>query len=83
MIHPSLSTQDVKLIDFDKKSRLGKDLAKYSSKYKEEPIIYLEVSFPEAYPMAPPFLRVTKPRFQFLTGKALQNECLVSGLLLV
>lgn len=59
---------DVKLIDFDKKSRLGKDLAKYSSKYKEEPIIYLEVSFPEAYPMAPPFLRVTKPRFQFLTG---------------
>ncbi|XP_072013019.1 uncharacterized protein [Amphiura filiformis] len=64
----NLFVWDVKLIDFEKKSRLGKDLAKYSEKYKEEPIIHLEVKFPETYPMSPPFLRVVKPRFKFLTG---------------
>lgn len=26
------------------------------------------MQFPNDYPMAPPFVRVTKPRFKFLTG---------------
>jgi len=33
-----------------------------------QPVIYLEMQFPQDYPMAPPFVRVTKPRFKFLTG---------------
>ena len=28
----------------------------------------MEMSFPEDYPMAPPFVRVIRPKFRFLTG---------------
>ena len=28
----------------------------------------MEMKFPKDYPMSPPFARVVKPRFQFLTG---------------
>jgi ubiquitin-protein ligase len=33
-----------------------------------QPVISLEVIFPQDYPMSPPFVRVVKPRFEFLTG---------------
>ncbi|XP_077983231.1 ubiquitin-conjugating enzyme E2 Q1-like [Glandiceps talaboti] len=59
---------DVQLTDFDPKSRLGKDLQIYSTKYKRPGVISLEMKFPKDYPMAPPFVRVIRPRFRFLTG---------------
>ncbi len=30
--------------------------------------ILMEVSFPPSYPFAPPFCRVIRPRFRFMTG---------------
>lgn len=33
-----------------------------------QPVIELEMKFPKDYPMNPPFVRVIRPRFQFLTG---------------
>ena len=33
-----------------------------------QPVVHLEMKFPKDYPMAPPFVRVIRPRFQFLTG---------------
>ncbi len=29
----------------------------------------MEMEFPPEYPMAPPFVRVVRPRFRFLTGE--------------
>ncbi|XP_071958129.1 uncharacterized protein [Antedon mediterranea] len=59
---------DVLLTDFDSTSRLGSDIMRYAKKYNEEPGIKIEMTFPPGYPMEPPFLRVVKPRFKFLTG---------------
>ena len=60
---------DVKLTDFPEDSLLGKDLLKYANQFKgEEPVVSMEMNFPRDYPMAPPFVRVLKPRFKFLTG---------------
>ncbi|XP_070574815.1 ubiquitin-conjugating enzyme E2 Q1-like [Ptychodera flava] len=59
---------DVKLKDFDPKSKLGKDLKTYATKYKRDEVITLEMKFPKDYPMSPPFVRVLRPRFKFLTG---------------
>ena len=33
-----------------------------------QPVIYMEMEFPPDYPMTPPFVRVLRPRFKFLTG---------------
>ena len=33
-----------------------------------QPVIELEMTFPNEYPMKPPFVRVVRPRFKFLTG---------------
>ncbi|KAK3085847.1 hypothetical protein FSP39_009580 [Pinctada imbricata] len=49
-------------------SRLSKDLEQYAKKYQTDPYIKMEMTFPTDYPMAPPFVRVVKPRFKFLTG---------------
>ena len=35
-----------------------------------QPVVYMEMKFPKEYPMAPPFVRVVRPRFKFLTGKS-------------
>ncbi|CAC5393197.1 UBE2Q [Mytilus coruscus] len=59
---------DIKLKDFPEDSKLGKNLKEYSEKFKREPVIQLEMQFPHDYPMTPPFVRVVRPRFKFLTG---------------
>ncbi|KAL5466769.1 hypothetical protein EMCRGX_G030918 [Ephydatia muelleri] len=59
---------DVELSDFEPKSLLGKDLAAYAHKYRRKPVIEVEMQFPKEYPMFPPFVRVIRPRFKFLTG---------------
>lgn len=33
-----------------------------------QPVVYMELKFPKSYPMEPPFARVIRPRFKFLTG---------------
>ncbi|XP_022082240.1 ubiquitin-conjugating enzyme E2 Q1-like [Acanthaster planci] len=59
---------DVQLTDFDQKSVLGKDLCKYAERFQQKPEVQLEMSFPCDYPMSPPFIRVIRPRFKFLTA---------------
>ncbi|XP_074645730.1 uncharacterized protein LOC141902004 [Tubulanus polymorphus] len=59
---------DVKLTDFPLDSQLGKDLVEYAKRHKREPVVYIEMKFPKEYPMSPPFVRVIRPRFKFLTG---------------
>ncbi|ESO87820.1 hypothetical protein LOTGIDRAFT_234840 [Lottia gigantea] len=64
----NLFVWDVKLTDIPTDSKLGQDLVKYSQKYHQQPVINLEMQFPRDYPFSPPFIRVIRPRFQFLTG---------------
>ncbi|XP_033626521.1 ubiquitin-conjugating enzyme E2 Q1-like isoform X2 [Asterias rubens] len=59
---------DVQLTDFDAGSPLTRDLNRFAAQNKERPELHLEVIFPDDYPMSPPFIRVVKPRFEFLTG---------------
>ncbi|XP_064598982.1 ubiquitin-conjugating enzyme E2 25-like [Liolophura sinensis] len=59
---------DVKLTDIPKDTRLGKDLHAYAVRYNREPVVTMEMKFPSDYPMSPPFVRVIRPRFKFLTG---------------
>lgn len=59
---------DVQLRDIPEDTKLGKDLKLYSAKCKKEPVISMEMQFPGDYPFNPPFLRVIRPRFRFLTG---------------
>jgi len=33
-----------------------------------QPVIEMEMKFPKDYPMNPPFVRIVRPRFRFLTG---------------
>ncbi|WAR12627.1 U2QL1-like protein [Mya arenaria] len=40
------------------------------------PVVYLEMQFPGDYPMSPPFVRVTRPRFKFLTGGSICMQML-------
>lgn len=59
---------DVQLTDFPHNTSLGRDLRDYAKTYHREPVIHMEMRFPEDYPMAPPFVRVIRPTFKFLTG---------------
>ena len=59
---------DVKLTNFPQDSSLGKDLLLYANSFNEEPVVSMEMTFPQDYPMAPPVVRVVKPRLRFLTG---------------
>ncbi|XP_060080666.1 ubiquitin-conjugating enzyme E2 Q2-like [Ylistrum balloti] len=59
---------DVKLKDFPLESKLGRDLQIFADKFKKEPAVYVEMHFPGEYPMKPPFVRILRPRFKFLTG---------------
>lgn len=58
----------IELFNFEKDSLLGKDLEAYAARTGGKPAITMEMKFPSDYPMAPPFVRVVKPRFEFLTG---------------
>ena len=64
---------EVELGDFPSDSLLAKDLQKYTSRErggatKRKPVITMEMKFPKDYPMSPPFVRIIRPRFKFLTG---------------
>jgi len=63
----------VELSDFPSKSLLAKDLFAYSSSTGNKPVVAMEMKFPKDYPMSPPFVRILRPRFKFLTG---MGECL-------
>ncbi|KAL5022647.1 hypothetical protein ScPMuIL_001802 [Solemya velum] len=64
----NLFVWDVQLKDFPDDTRLGKDLRKYATKHKREPVLQLEMQFPGDYPMSPPFVRLIRPRLAFLSG---------------
>ena len=59
---------DVELSDFAKGSLLQKDLEAYAKTTRRKPVVELEMKFPKDYPMNPPFVRILRPRFKFLTG---------------
>ncbi|XP_056008721.1 ubiquitin-conjugating enzyme E2 Q1-like isoform X1 [Ostrea edulis] len=63
----NLFVWDIKLIDIPA-SKLAKDLDAFAKKHNTDACINLEMMFPGDYPMSPPFVRVTTPRFKFLTG---------------
>lgn len=54
---------NVFLFGYDKNDPIGKDMIKYNVKE-----IKMEITFPSSYPLSPPFVRIIKPRFQYLTG---------------
>jgi len=53
----------VAIFDFDKGVPLAQDLQKTKDKK-----IILQIQFPPHYPNNPPYIRVIRPRFQFMTG---------------
>lgn len=63
---------DVELSDFPKGSFLQKDLDSYAKKTGRKAVVEMEMKFPKDYPMNPPFVRILRPRFQFLTGTYIQ-----------
>jgi len=54
---------EIKLFDFDPKDPIAQDMKKMKIKH-----IILNVVFPQNYPFSPPYVRVIRPRFQYLTG---------------
>jgi ubiquitin-protein ligase len=59
----------VKLFGFEKEnSSLHSGLVLYSKKYKTSDSFLLEIYFTSSYPKEPPFVRIVKPRLQYLTG---------------
>lgn len=61
-----LYTWDVSLVDFE--GDMGKDLDKWSKATSQPPHVKLEMTFSSEYPVAPPFIRVLRPRFKFHTA---------------
>ena len=49
-------------------SLLGKDLKRYAERTNRKPVVAMEMKFPGDYPMNPPFVRILRPRFKYLTG---------------
>ncbi len=49
---------------------LAKDLSLYAAHTKRKPVIAMEMKFPKDYPMNPPFVRILRPKFKFLTGES-------------
>ncbi len=58
----------VELSNFPKDTPLAEDLEAYAKKSNRKPVVELEMKFPKDYPMNPPFVRILRPRFKFLTG---------------
>lgn len=67
MVDDNLFEWNVYLSQFDPKDPIAQDLQQClrTGGSKE---VCLKVVFPETYPLAPPFVRVLRPRFQFMTG---------------
>jgi len=59
----SMDTWTIRLFGFDADSNLSQDLMILGLDHVE-----LEMSFPDQYPFAPPFVRVVRPRFKRQTG---------------
>ena len=69
----------MELGDFPPESLLAKDLQRFASRgggAARKPVITMEMKFPKDYPMNPPFVRILRPRFKFLTG---ERECVGGG----
>lgn len=61
---------EVELSDFPPESLLAKDLIRYGSRAGRKPVVTMKMVFPRDYPMNPPFVRIVRPRFKFLTGQS-------------
>ena len=64
----SMEKWTIKLFQFDEDSDLAKDMKVVGISNVE-----LEMTFPDQYPFAPPFVRVTHPRFKERTGHVLNG----------
>jgi len=53
---------------FPSESDLRQELKRFSSQHPSLAAVVMEVLFPDNYPMAPPFIRVVRPRFQMHSG---------------
>ncbi len=58
----------VYLSNFDPKDQLAKDLARLAPSRGGDTRVTMKIVFPSEYPLAPPFVRVLRPRFAFMTG---------------
>jgi ubiquitin-protein ligase len=63
ILHFKIPIDNFKTMNDDNESPIYKDMKKY--KYSE---ILLEVRINDKYPFEPPFVRIIKPRFKYLTG---------------
>lgn len=59
---------DLKPENFAADCDLVKDLHKYKNSFGGDGLVHLEIRFPTAYPLEPPFFRVITPRFKWHTG---------------
>eukprot|EP00117_Sycon_ciliatum_P000388 scpid78215/ scgid6472/ Ubiquitin-conjugating enzyme E2 Q1; Protein NICE-5; Ubiquitin carrier protein Q1; Ubiquitin-protein ligase Q1 len=57
----SLYDWTVKLFNFDKDSRIHRDLEKLSVKKKAQQCIELNITYSDKFPVSPPFVRVVSP----------------------
>jgi len=53
--------------DYEPNSNNQPDIYKDAKKYKVANL-EIEITFPDNYPFAPPFVRIVSPRFKFMTG---------------
>lgn len=56
---------ELKMFGFDAKDPISNDM-----KLRGVKEILFHVTFPQDYPFSPPFIRVIRPRFQYLTGRS-------------
>ena len=63
MLGDNLYRWHIKLFDFPADTPLYADMKSANIDH-----ILLEVTYPNRYPIEPPFIRILKPKFQFMTG---------------
>jgi ubiquitin-conjugating enzyme E2 Q len=63
LVNDNLYHWQCSFFDFDKKELIAQDLKDLKHK-----AIVLHITFPSTYPFAPPFCRIIRPRFMFMTG---------------
>lgn len=76
-----LSTWNITLFDFEKKTALKEDMDKMASQRNCKPEIDMVMKFPKDYPFNPPFIRVIRPRFAFRTGHVTMGGSICTELL--
>lgn len=69
LLQDNLFEWEVELSEFPKESLLAKDLGSYATRTGRKAVVTMEMKFPKDYPMNPPFVRILRPRFKFLTGE--------------